>query len=156
MRTLLACCLAGCFAFVVAACGDDAATPDAAPIVADAPTNQLDAPPVPTLDGSVDAPVAPADAPAPLADADPTLPDARPDAVAMPTACTRVCETLELCSTMMADPTCVDLCNADIGDCTAAQVMQLETCNMLGCPGGDASAFFACMMMVGCLMAGMP
>ncbi|MSP16244.1 MAG: hypothetical protein EXR73_06450 [Myxococcales bacterium] len=156
MRTLLACCLAGYFALVVAACGDDAATPDASPIVADAPTNQPDAPSAPTLDGSVDAPVAPADAPAPLADADPTLPDARPDAVTMPTTCTRVCETLELCITMMANPECVAQCNADLADCTAAQVMQIETCNMLGCPGGDPSAFGACMMMVGCVMPGMP
>jgi len=111
MRTFLATLL------LLAACGDDGSSLPVDARSVDAALG-IDARPI---DAAIDAPP------------DAYIIDAPPGAIT--TACTNACSKISTCAGEPDDPTCVGECSADLVDCSAMQVQDLEAC--LSMPCGD-------------------
>ncbi len=80
--------------------------------------------------------------------------DAASDAggvLSIPTVCLHVCDTLFACTGMPADPECNVGCEADVIDCSAEQLRQLDACAGTVCPPGNPDPVVACLMAVGCV-----
>ena len=129
--------LACVFVVAAAACGDDGSS---LPVDSAHPS-----------DAAIDARVIdarPIDAP--MVDA-PTIIDA--PATAITAACTDVCAALGVCF-MDSDATCVAECSADLADCSAQQVQDVDACKTAAC--GDignkaTSPLFMCLAAVSCI-----
>ncbi len=120
---------------LAAGCGDDGSG-QANPML-DAPTDgqivdaRLDAP-------MIDAPMI--DAPMPI--------DAAMSAIT--TTCMNACSALGVCF-MDSDPSCVGGCSADLADCTAQQVQDINACTTLACGDQNASPIVDCIAAVTCV-----
>ncbi|HUS28002.1 MAG TPA: hypothetical protein VMZ53_05820 [Kofleriaceae bacterium] len=115
-------------AMVLAACGDDGGSstphPDAAQMV-DARM----------IDAAIDAP-----------------PDAPPaDNAAITMTCTDLCDAIGVCFMEPPDASCVTDCSADLADCTAQQVTDLDACKTEACGDETASPIFDCITAVSCV-----
>ncbi len=128
MRTLLATLI------LCAACGDDGSS---LPVDARA------------VDAAIDARIidAPIDAPP-----DAYIPDAPPGAIT--TACTNACAKISACVMEPVDATCVAECSADLADCSATQVAEVDACTTQDC--GDladetTSPLLACLTAIACI-----
>ena len=88
---------------------------------------------------------------APTVDA-PTPIDA--PAGAITTACTNVCAAIGVCFMEPPDATCVAECSADLADCSAQQVQDVDACKTQAC--GDiesktSSPLFTCLTAITCI-----
>lgn len=129
MRTLLL-----TLVFSVAACdGDGSSLPVDATAAVDAP--RIDA-------RIVDAPMIDA----PMIDA-PAI-DAPPGSIAL--ACMHACDAIGAC-TMDTDPGCVGECSADLADCTAQQIQDIDACTTLACGDATSSPLIECIAAVPCV-----
>ncbi len=94
---------------------------------------------------------------APMVDAAPDAPmiDAMVDAAPLPMnvvdACMHACDKISTCEGQAPDTTCYGECGADLGDCTAQQVMDVEACSQLTCPT-DSEPIVLCLMAITCVM----
>jgi len=52
---------------------------------------------------------------------------------------------------MDSDPSCVGECSADLADCTAQQVQEVEACTTMACGDQTASPIIDCLSMVACV-----
>lgn len=87
---------------------------------------------------------------APMIDAPPVI-DAPPSAITM--ACTNVCAALGVCF-MDSDAGCVDGCSADLADCSAQQVQDVDACKTQACgdpQSPETSPMFMCLMAITCI-----
>jgi len=115
-------------AIVLAACGDDGSSsnpphPDAAP--------GIDAK---MVDAAVDAP-----------------PDAPPTNPAITATCTDLCNAIGVCVMETPDAGCVTDCSADLADCTAQQVTDLDACKTQACGDETSSPLIDCIGAVTCV-----
>ena len=140
-------------ALVLVACGDDGGTPtiDAPVATVDAPTPTPDAP-----SSTPDATVATPDATVVVPDATVVVPDAMvgPDAgpVDIMTACTNVCDhVFDDCFMVPPDPECQSGCEADLVDCTPAELIDVHACGEVPCGGMMAEGVADCLSMIGCI-----
>ena len=139
MRIPLACL----FVIAVVACGgDDTSDTDAG---IDAPVVVPDAPVV-----VPDAPVVVPDAPVVVPDAPVVVPDAG-GVLSIPTVCMHACDTILACTGMPANPECNVGCEADLIDCSAEQLRQIDACAGTVCPPGNPETVMLCLMAVGCV-----
>lgn len=118
---------------VLAACGDDGGS--TVLDVVDAKVVDAGG-----TDGFVDAP-----ADAPLVDG----------AMEITTACTNACTKLGACFTS-SDPQdlqdCIGECSADLVDCTAQQVMEIDQCSQLACGVDEKSSpVVSCIAGISCV-----
>lgn len=85
------------------------------------------------------------------------------DAMPMPDAgnsmitatCTSLCDMIGVCVMEPTDPTCASECAADLADCTAQQVLELDACKTKMCGDivndPDNSPLVTCVMAVSCV-----
>lgn len=101
------------------------------------------------IDGENIDSAAPIDGPTAI-DATPTI-DAPTTAIGQ--ACSNACSALEVCFGGKVDETCNSECEADLADCTPAQVDEVERCATLTCTK-NPSAIPECLMQITCVDTG--
>ena len=109
------------------------------------------APDAKQLDAAVAIDARPIDAPmidAPMIDA--PMIDA-PVSMDITTACMHACDKLATCSGEPVEAECYSECAADLGDCTAQQVMDVDGCSQLAC-GNMGDAIMMCLEAIACVM----
>lgn len=110
------------------------------------------------FDGGTDAGAPDAGEPDAGADAgmvDAAIPDAGPLGLEM--LCMDVCAALGACFGMPAPPECMGKCAADLADCSAAQLVEIDACRSRSCMTGPSGLpmIAECIGAVGCVSAGM-
>lgn len=76
--------------------------------------------------------------------------DAGPVPMNIADACMHACDKIAMCANQQPDTTCAGECAADLGDCSAQQVMDVEACSQLACT--DAEAIVTCLEAIACVM----
>jgi hypothetical protein len=77
--------------------------------------------------------------------------DAPPTNPAITMTCTDLCNALSTCFMEPLDPDCVSECSADLADCSAQQVTDLDACKSEACGDRDNSPIITCLGVVGCV-----
>ena len=113
---------------VLAACGDDGSSSN---------------PPHPDAAVHIDARMIDA-----VVDAPPDAPSTDP---AITMTCTDLCNAIGVCAMETPDATCVTECSADLADCTAQQVTDLDACKTEACGDENDSPLINCVIAVGCV-----
>ena len=80
--------------------------------------------------------------------------DAMPDATVVPMniadACMHACDKVAMCANDPVETTCYGECAADLADCTAQQVMDVDACSQLAC-GTNGEAVGECIVAIACV-----
>lgn len=82
-------------------------------------------------------------------DAPPDAPGANSAAITM--TCTDLCNAIGVCAMETPDAGCVTECSADLADCTAQQVTDLDACKTQACGDEDDSPLINCVAAISCV-----
>jgi hypothetical protein len=83
--------------------------------------------------------------------ADASVDSPPPTDPAITTTCTDLCNAIGVCAMETPDAGCVTECSADLADCTAQQVTDLEACKTEACGDETNSPLINCIGAVTCV-----